>query len=427
MSDHTQINKEAPSVLMVAFHFPPAHGFSGTQRTLKFVRYLPEFGWQPLVLSANARAYPELSDRQMAEIPDSVAVKRAFALDAVRHFSLKGRYLRVTALPDRWSSWWLGGVISGMRMIRRHRPRVIWSTYPIASSHLIAATLSRLSGLPWVADFRDAMIIHDWPADRWVRWLFSRLEPRFLRSADRVVVANPGIHRLYSERYPEASHDRWSVVFNGYDEADFSTPLQEEGPNPRRDRSGPLHLVHSGRLYPGVESRDPSLFLVALSRLKQAGKIDAARLQVTLRATALDDVLRPRISELGLDGLVHLKPLIPYDEALQEMQQADGLLLFQGDGFDHMVPAKLFEYFRARLPILPFVGVSGDTAALLRAAGFDLMAPLGDVDAIGRTTVAFLDRLDGGTFTLPPIDHVQRFSRRSATGELATLLNSTAR
>ena len=141
---------------MVAYHYPPWNGGSGIHRTLKFTKYLPEYGWQPIVLTADRRAYPE-NGSAACEIPDGIDVARAFALDTAQHLSFRGSYLRWTALPDRWISWWPGAVLAGRRLIRQHRPDLIWSTYPIATAHLIGMTLHRLSGIPWVADFRDPM------------------------------------------------------------------------------------------------------------------------------------------------------------------------------------------------------------------------------------------------------------------------------
>jgi hypothetical protein len=100
-------------VLMIAFHYPPMRGSSGIQRALKFSQYLPEFGWQPLVLTVNPRAYESVSHDQMCEVSDHVRVARAFALDTARHLSLRGRYPGLLALPDRWISWWLGAVPRG--------------------------------------------------------------------------------------------------------------------------------------------------------------------------------------------------------------------------------------------------------------------------------------------------------------------------
>jgi len=115
---------------MIAYHFPPLAGSSGIQRTLRFVQHLPKFGWEPLVLSADPRAYERTSDDLMAEVPDGIVVRRAFALDTARHLSIAGRYIGAMARPDRWVSWKLAAVKEGMRMIREFKPQAIWSTYP---------------------------------------------------------------------------------------------------------------------------------------------------------------------------------------------------------------------------------------------------------------------------------------------------------
>jgi hypothetical protein len=135
-------------VLMIAFHYPPLRGSSGIQRTLKFTKYLPEFGWQPIVLTAHARSYASTSNDLMGEIEHLPAVYRAFSFDSSRHLSVLGRYPKSCALPDRWVSWWLGAVPMGLYLIRKYRPAVIWSTYPIATAHLIGLSLSRLTGIP---------------------------------------------------------------------------------------------------------------------------------------------------------------------------------------------------------------------------------------------------------------------------------------
>ena len=95
-------------VLMIAFHFPPLAGSSGIQRTLRFAQHLPEFGWEPLVLTAHPRAYERTSGDLVADIPEGMHVERAFALDSARHLAIKGRYPDIFARPDRWISWKLG-------------------------------------------------------------------------------------------------------------------------------------------------------------------------------------------------------------------------------------------------------------------------------------------------------------------------------
>ncbi|HSQ81014.1 MAG TPA: glycosyltransferase, partial [Casimicrobiaceae bacterium] len=161
-------------VLMIAYHFPPLAGSSGIQRTLRFVQHLPAFGWEPAVLTADPRAYERTSEDLDAEVPDGVQVERAFALDTARQLSIAGRYPGFLARPDRWMTWQYAAVRSGMKLIRRWRPDVIWSTYPIATAHVIGSVLHRRSGLPWIADFRDPMAQEGYPADPRIWQSFKR-------------------------------------------------------------------------------------------------------------------------------------------------------------------------------------------------------------------------------------------------------------
>ena len=153
------------TILMVVFHYPPLQGSSGIHRTLSFSRYLPEYGWQPVVLTTTPGAYPSVSSEGDARIPRGVPVARARAIDSARHLSFRGSHSELLALPDRWVSWWPSGVVKGLGLIRKYRPSLLWSTYPIATAHLIGLTLHRLSGIPWIADFRDPMTDKD-PGDR---------------------------------------------------------------------------------------------------------------------------------------------------------------------------------------------------------------------------------------------------------------------
>src|SRR5262245_39806857 len=126
-------------VLMVAFQFPPFAGSSGVQRTLRFAQHLGAFGWAPLVVSAHPRAYEAISPELLAGVPDEAIVRRTFAFDAARDLSILGRYPGFLARPDRWASWRISAVLAGLQLIRRHRPSAIWSTYPIATAHNVAA------------------------------------------------------------------------------------------------------------------------------------------------------------------------------------------------------------------------------------------------------------------------------------------------
>ena len=411
-------------VLVVAFHFPPMTHSSGVQRTLKFVRYLRDAGWEAIVLSADPRAYVSVGDKQMADIPAGMLVERAFALDTARHLSIAGRFPGFLANPDRWASWLPFAVAAGRRLIRKHRPAAIFSTYPIATAHLIAASLARRSGLPWVADFRDSMFDAEYPADQALRAIHQRVEGLVVHASNRVVFTTPSTRDMYISRYPELPASHWEVIPNGYDEADFSgmgLPDQASRAGAGRRRV----LLHSGVLYP-VE-RDPLPFFRALRTLVAQGHIDPDNLVVRLRGTAHDHHYAPVIRGLGLADLVELAKPLPYLQALKEMTEADALLLFQAAGCNHQVPAKLYEYLRAQRPIITLTDASGDTAAVLREAGADNILPLDDEQALVRELPALLARLDRGMLNLAPMARVTRYSRARGAADLARILDAVTR
>ena len=315
-----------PTVLMVAYHFPPLRGSSGIQRTLRFCRYLPEFGWNPIVLTAHPRAYEDVAEDLLADIPTGLVVKRAFALNTARHLAIGDRYPELLAIPDRWVSWLLGGVISGLSLIRQHRIKAIYSTYPIATAHLIGLVLRRITGLPWIADFRDPMAQEGYPEKPRVWKSFRWIEEHSLRRAAHSLFTSPGAIRDYRARYSDIPAERFVLVENGYDEEAFAgLGARTDGAVGSEERR--LVILHSGIVY--TSERDPSQFFRALGSLKRAAAIDARNVEFRFRASANDALLRALADENGISDLITLAPSIPYRAALSEMMNVDALLVMQ--------------------------------------------------------------------------------------------------
>jgi len=418
-------------VLMIAYHFPPMSTSSGFQRTLRFSEYLPEFGWQPSVLTAHPRAYPGPAPKAPAtsDAQSDMPVRRAFALDTAKHLSLFGRYPQWLATPDRWWSWWLGAVPAGLAMIREHKPDVLWSTFPIATAHAIGHTLQRITGIPWVADFRDPMAQDGYPPEPAVHRAYERIERKTLQNCARAVFTTRGTMGLYAGRYPDLPEERFVVIENGYDEAAFSAAAMGE-PRDLNDcrmrtrRSGPLVLVHSGTVY--ESERDPRPLFSALSGLKKSGRIGPDTLKLVLRATGCDDYLRGLIGQLEIEDIVTLEPPVGYREALAEMLAADGLLVLQAANCNYQVPAKVYEYLRAQRPILALTDAAGDTARTLADAGVDTIAPLDSQAQIAAQLVCFLDLVREGRAPIAGPSRIAAASRRSRTGELAEQLEAVS-
>ena len=406
-------------VLMVAYHFPPLAGSSGIQRTLRFAQQLPDFGWEPIVLTAHPRAYERVSDDLLGEVPANLVVHRAFALDTARHLSIAGRYLGSMSRPDRWMTWRWSAVAAGMRLIRRYKPAVLWSTYPIATAHRIGATLHRYSGLPWIADFRDPMAQEGYPADPKTWQCYQEIEETAFRKARFSVFTTPSAARMYADRYPQVPPERAVLIENGYDEESFAgleaSAVAKGSLNP-----GKITLLHSGIVYPS--ERNPTQLFWALRALRDAGQLSATRFVLRLRAAAHDQWLQALAVEHGVAEFVELMPPLAYREALEEMLRADGLVVLQADNCNAQIPAKLYEYLRCRRPILGLTDPAGDTAWALRQAGVQYIACLESQEEIMSVLPRFLEMLSNSQMALIE-SSIQSASRRQRAGQLAELLN----
>ena len=407
-------------ILMIAYHFPPLAGSSGIQRTLRFVQHLPSLGWQPMVLTAHTRAYEQTSQDLLADVPSNTVVRRAFALDTSRHLHLAGRYLGWMARPDRWVSWKFDGVREGLRMVEQFRPDVIWSTYPIATAHVIAAKLHQKTKIPWVADFRDPMAQDDYPPDPLTKQSYLQIEAQAAQLASFCVFTTPGAARDYQQRYPAAAQ-RMVVIENGYDEESFASacalaPALQTQPREHR----PLVMLHSGIVYPS--ERDPTQLFMALGQLKSRQLLGPHELRIRFRASFQDELLRTLSAQHGAQDFLELCPAIPYREALAEMMQVDALLVMQASNCNAQIPAKVYEYLRAGKPILGLTDRMGDTANVLRSAGLAEVTPLDSATAIAASLQSLVSDWRAGTLTLPDPVAARLSSRTSRSESFAKLL-----
>jgi hypothetical protein len=197
-------------------------------------------------------------------------------------------------------------------MIRKYRPDVLWATYPIATAHIAGLLLSRLSGVPLIADYRDSMTEPTYPTDP-LQWrIYTAIEARVVRHAVRCVFTTPGARRMYEARYPDVAPPRLHVIENAFDEENFrSAELLE----PTIGSNRPFTLVHSGVVYPS--ERDPGPLFRALGRHRRTGQIDASGFRLVLRATGHDDLYAPILADQGIEDLVELAPPLPYAQALR--------------------------------------------------------------------------------------------------------------
>jgi glycosyltransferase involved in cell wall biosynthesis len=291
------------------------------------------------------------------------------------------------------------------------------STYPIATAHAIGWTLHRLTKIPWVAEFRDPMIDGTAHRDAVVR-MTNRWVERRSATASAAVFVTPSAREDYARRYPAVAPSRLHVIPNGYDEQAF-----EGAPSaPNRPVNGrPVRLLHSGILYP--QERDPRPFFAALRDLKANTTLAPRSLEILFRAPGYEDHYHRLIAEHDVADIVRLAPSVPYREAVAEMVAADGLLLFQATAVNLQIPAKVYEYIRARRPVFALTDPAGDTASMLAEAGVGTVARLDSVADIREKFPEFLRSLRRGEVRIADEATVPKYSRRARARDLARVLN----
>lgn len=405
-------------VMMFTHMFPPAAS-SGVMRTMRYIRYLREFGWEPLITTVQAESTRYERDASLLDsVPEDMTIIRTpvwapderlkswFRFSRARETNGNPEPENVTAGPKSavvrggWSPkaltrklwefafstpddkiWWIGPAVrASLRAVKEHRPNVLYSTGPPHSTHLIAATVKRLTGLPLVCDFRDPWAGAPWRATDRNPWGF-RLQHLFerysVRSADALILNTPRLGEEFKSRYPGHA-GKIDVIPNGFDPDHLSRVerLRESRGREVKDRApGPeLSLCHPGALY---NQRDPRPLADAIGRLAGEGhRVVFEQIGYHDRRFELADY----VERNGLQNRVVLTDRLPHEEVLERMQAADVLVLVQ-PGTHLQVPGKLYEMLMFRKPILALAD-DGATADVIRDYRLGLVADPRDTDAI---------------------------------------------
>ena len=450
-------------VLVIAYYWPPAGG-SGVQRWVKFARYLPSEGWQPVVYVPENPSYDLLDETLAAEIPAEVEVIRSRIREPYAAYRrLMGRgastdmktLTEVTPISSGRKSWkqrlslWVRGnlfvpdprvgwVRPSVRFLkkylREHPVDVIVTTGPPHSMHLIGQRLHGALGTPWVTDFRDP-----WTKMYYLKHLgmtrrtwrrIEKMEQGVLDACSTVLAVTPAVQADFAAR----TKTPVAMITNGYDEADFQTPDQVGGDGvvissdspviSSEVEKSPFTLSHTGlfatdgnpltlwKVLGEMAAADPA-FRTAL-RLRLSGKVDKAVLDAIAAAGLAENVVN-----LGY---------VDHATAVREQRSATVLLLpLRNDPeYKPILPGKLFEYLAAHRPILGIGQEDGAMAAVLEETVAGAMCDWDNEDGI-RTflTCAWETFREQGSVP-PTTGPVEKYSRRNLTHELAALLEKVS-
>lgn len=404
-------------LLLVCSRFPPVGG-SGVQRLAGWARHLPNLGWAPAVLTMEDRpGYPR-DPSLLAMLPRGLEVVRAACLDAwaigariegagARAF---GRALRaIVSFPDADAGWVPFALARGVALARRNRARVVLSSAPNWSSHLVGWLLSRALGLPWVADFRDEWTDHPSYGGRGLVASLARgLEGRWLRDADLVVATSEASRDQFRSRGAR----RAETIRNGFDADDLPG-----APWPAAARGDALRFLHAGAVY---GPNDPRPFLALVDRLIGAGRLPSEQIRVRFAGSWWDG--SPPATHRWFEHVGYVE----HASLVGEYRRAHVLLLFMA-GSPRWVLGKLFECAATGQPCLGVMTQDGETQRLFREGRLGWFVPWGDEVALEAAILDAHRAWREGTLPSgadPAV--VAQWTRRKGAERLAALLDEIA-
>jgi len=431
-------------VLIVSYYFPPSGG-PGVQRVLKFVKYLPEFGWQPVVLTVQDGDYPARDESLLAEIPPHADVHRtrifepyrlyrrltgkpASAPVDVENIPLGGRkksvmesaakFVRSTFfIPDARIGWYPYAIPQGLKIIRDQNIDAIYSSSPPYTTAVIARKLHRVTSVPWVAGFRDPWTGFLSTPDRWIlpRIVDEHLERSVFHDADAIEAAWRGILKDITSKVPTINRQKLLYLPNGFDRDDY--PALEPRENSR------FTVTYTGSMY---GKRNPWTFLQAVEGLVRAENVDPRKILLKFIGRFGTDV-RNMLQSSSLHDSIELIPYLPHSTSVKALLQSDALLLIvdeAGAGSNEIVPGKVFEYIGAQRPIIA-LAPEGAIAELMRETRSGFVAANQDIPSIQR---AFIECYENFLYHRPKSEQdreaVKRYDRREITHQLAALLDA---
>ena len=417
-------------VLIITYYWPPSGG-AGVQRWLKFSKYLPQFGWEPVILTVDPEyaAYPAIDSSLGNDMPEGIKVFRTKATDWFRIYgsdkskvpsaglavnmnnSLKGKISRFIRgnffIPDPRKGWNKFALRKALDLIKEEDIKHVITTSPPHSTQLIGLELKkRLPGIKWIADLRDPWtdiyyynLFYPTPISKWIDRNYER---SVLKNADIITTVGPSLGKNFELKVPGIGN-KIKIIHNGYDDGDFENVKAE---TPER-----FTISYTGTL---SESYPVEGFAKAVQAVKAKGN------DIFLKFTGLISETNKEyfISMIGENNFEFI-PYSDHQTVVRQMLSSSIQLLVIARHPDNrsFLSGKLFEYIASGKPVLCLGPADGDAAQILKSTGFGKCFEYDDNDGIADFILNSMNNIPASRQTPP-----SAFSRRTLAGDIAAML-----
>ncbi len=426
-------------VLIITYYWPPSGG-SGVQRWLKFVKYLRDFGWEPVVYTPENPEFPALDNSLFKDIPENITIiKRPIwePYSAYKKFIGQKKDAKINAgflserqkpkLTEDISVWirgnffipdarkfWIKPSIKYLKKYLTDNPvNAIVSTGPPHSTHLIALELKKQLNIPWIADFRDPWTNIDFYKDlkltKWADRKHHKMELEVLKIADKVIVISSGMAKNFENIFQRD----YEVITNGFDTED-----NKDKENIIMDKR--FSISYIGTM---VKTRNPLSLWEAISQLINTNKYFAEQIEIKLIGK-LDYSVKQSIKNYGLENYITEIKYLSHNQIVGLQKQSQVLLLVINNtpNAKMIITGKLFEYLISKRPILCIGPADGDAAKVIKETNSGLISDFDDVEKLKSNILKYFHLFEKGKL-ISETKNIEKYSRKNLTSLLAKKLD----
>lgn len=442
-------NHKKEKVLIIARAFPPFLPVGHSIRVIKFIKYLPSLGWEPVILTVDdKKEYETLpkvgSEVLFSELAPIPVIHRTNPgeptlefLQREKEFGKKNKLTHLIVriiggarrwifrnglLPDRTITWLPSAVKRGWHVMKSESIDLIFVTCPPHASTLIGALLKRLTGKPLVLDFRDDWIDTPWHSSKppLIRWLDKQLEKWVIHTADKVILVTEWSRQAFQDRYPKQPREKFVLITNGCDLNDLEIL---KVPQPQ-SHTATFTIVHAGSLnISKIWGRSPAGLFKAIQKILQ----EQPELKTALRfefAGDLPEDFQKLANEMGLSEVIHGVGHLPHEEILKVMKSANLLLAINYEGWATLIPGKIYEYWAVGGPPILLLSCPGAAVNFVEEHNLGHSVDPYDVEGIQRVIVDVYEKWKSGTPMKINTDGIEAFDRKALTKNLAQVLST---
>ena len=377
-------------VLVIVYYWPPSGG-AGVQRWLKFVKYLPQFDWQPTVITTSNGDYPAIDESLLKEVPEDIKVIRTKTPTFGKWFSKAGEqsapygsletseedsFFRRFAIwcrlnltvPDARVVWNKYALQAAFEEMRKFKYDLIITSGPPHSTHLIGRKLKNIFNVKWLVDFRDPWTKIDYleKVNRFAltKKIDEKLEQKIINQCDRIISINKSILKGLK------AINKGIIIPNGFDPADF-TEIEKK-------KTKTFQINYFGNI---MAERDPSIVLKAVNQIYS----QFPDIQINIWGNVSDEVKADLIS-LDENKFVKFHNYIPHDKMMRRMVNSSLLLLLINNVPNNLgiLTGKIYEYLGAKVPVLGVGPIEGEAAKILNETRSGKMCDYSDQKAISE-------------------------------------------